>query len=153
MDDLDQLHRRPKFRGEVSQNHHISQSMIWYIGKRKGDNVNPKENFNLLSQSRVSKLTRHETPDLFDSAFRKRLHTHWKFKSLGQVSREARCSNTVDVGEYFETRPATSLEKSGTTTTCREYTAMRDDSTAGTKGVLGDNIIFGPFHDAQVTLH
>ena len=30
---------------------------------------------------------------------------------------------------------------------------MRDDFSADAKGVLGDNIIFGPIHDAQVTLH
>ena len=30
---------------------------------------------------------------------------------------------------------------------------MRDDSIAEAKDVLGDNIIFGPKYDAQVTLH
>ena len=39
------------------------------------------------------------------------------------------------------------------TTTCREHSATRDDPTAEAKGVLGDNTIFGPVHDAQNTLH
>ena len=30
---------------------------------------------------------------------------------------------------------------------------MRDDSSAGAKGVLEDNTVFEPIHDAQVTLH
>ena len=39
----------------------------------------------------------------------------------------------------------------GTATTCREYSAVRDDSTAEAKGVLGDITIFGPIHDAKIT--
>ena len=30
---------------------------------------------------------------------------------------------------------------------------MRDNPTTAPKGVLGDNTIFGPIHDAKITLH
>ena len=85
---------------------HYRAAMIWYNGKREGDNVNPNEHLN-ISQDLVTKLTRHEPPDLFDSALLKRLHTvgnqstQWEFKSLEHVSREAGFSNTVEVGQCF----------------------------------------------------
>ena len=37
--------------------------------------------------------------------------------------------------------------------TCREYSAMRDGPAAEARGVLGENTIFGPIHDAKITLH
>ena len=37
--------------------------------------------------------------------------------------------------------------------TCREYSSMRDDSTAEARGVLGNDTLFVPIHDARFTVH
>ena len=105
----------------------------------------------------VTKLTVHETSDLLDQAFRngqRSIHeiTSVECKSWGQVSREAGFLKSVEVGHFFVTRPALVLEEHGITTTCREYSAKRDDTAAEAKGVLGDNTIFGPIHDARRSL-
>ena len=42
---------------------------------------------------------------------------------------------------------------SGITTTCREYSATRDDPATEAKGVLGDDTTCGAIHDAKITLH
>ena len=113
----------------------VSQLLFWCVGEREGDNVDRNENLN-IARNLVANLTTHETPDLFDLALRKRLHTvrnqnpQWELKSLGQVSREARFSKPLEVGKLFVTRLATLLKKVGITTTCRVCAAMRNDSSA-----------------------
>ena len=72
-----------------------------------------------------------------------------KFGSLGQVSREARFSKSVEVGQNFVTRPVSRWTKVEITTTCGEDTAMRDGPAAK---CMGDNTISGPNHDARITL-
>ena len=74
-----------------------------------------------------------------------------EFKRRRQVSREAGFSKSVEVEQFFVTRPAILLEGHGITTTCREYSAMRDDVAAEAKGVVEDNTIFGPIHNAMIS--
>ena len=76
---------------------------------------------------------------------------HGKSCSKDQVSGEARFSKSVDVGQCFATRPESLLEQHGITTTFAN-SAMRDDPPAEAKVVLGDSTIFGPIHDARVSL-
>ena len=65
-----------------------------------------------------------------------------KHRSQGQVSHEAGFSKVVEVRHFFVTGPAIVPEENGITTTCRQYSAMRDDPTA--KGVLGEIQSSGP---------
>ena len=59
----------------------------------------------------------------------------------------------VEVGKYFATRPVILLTELGITTTCRENSTLHDDPTADAIGVLGDDTMFGPIHDAKNTPH
>ena len=79
-------------------------------------------------------------------------NTSVEFKSRRQVSREAGFSKSVEVRQFFVSRPAVLLEQHGITTTFRKYSAMRDDFAAEAKAVLGDNTIFGLIHDAKISL-
>ena len=103
------------------------------------------------------KLTRHETKDLFDQVSRNGPHSFTKntsveFKSRRLVSREAGFSKSVEVRQFFGSWPLVLLQQHGITTTFRKYSAMRDDLAAEAKSVLGDNTIFGPIHDAKISL-
>ena len=69
-------------------------------------------------------LTRHETKDLFDQVSSDGPHsvnnnTSVEFKSRRQVSREAGFSKSVEVRQFFVSRPAVLLEQHGITTTFR----------------------------------
>ena len=88
--------------------------LIWNRGKRsEGDNASLNTNLNLSQE--LTKLTRHEASDLYCLASRDRprsvhRNTSVGFKSRGQVSREAGFTKSVEVGQFFVTRPATVLE-------------------------------------------
>ena len=129
--------------------------LTWYLEKRsEGNNVSPNADLHI---SLRKKLTRHVTSDLFDQASgngqnSKHENTSVEFKSRGHVAREAGFSESVVVWQFSRTRPAILLEQHGITTTCREFSVMRDDASAEAKAVLRDNTIFGPIHDAKVSL-
>ena len=74
-------------------------------------------------------------------------------RGLNRRRQAAGSSNPVEVGQYFVTGPVLLLTHSGITTTCREYSAPRYDSTTEAKNVLGDNTIFGSIQGAKITLH
>ena len=107
----------------------------------------------------MTKLTRHEAPDLFDRASSDGQRSFHKaaaveFKSQGQSSRTAGFSKTVEVGQLFITRPEIVLEKHGITTTCLESSVMRDDLAAETKKVNWEiPTMFWSIHHAIIALH
>ena len=132
--------------------------LIWYLGRRcEGDIASPNTNFH-IAQNLVTHFTRHESPDLFHLASITQLrsarnkNSTSEFKSPRQVSREAGFSKLVEVEQYFVTRPVILLTPLGTATTCREDSAMRDDSAVEATCALEDNTIFRPIHDAKITL-
>ena len=121
--------------------------LTWYSEKRcEGDNMCPNTDLDIL-QKLVTKLTRHETSDLYCLAPRNGQHSMHKnnsveFKSRGQVSRRTGFSKSVKTGHCLVTRPAIVLKGQGISTTFRAYSAMRDDRDAEMKGVLGDKYHF-----------
>ena len=63
-----------------------------------------------------------------------------------QKLRSARFSKSLEVGQNFGTRPASRWTKVRITTTCGEYSAMRDDPAADGKSVLGCPSTMQKFH-------
>ena len=112
-----------------------------------------------FQQGLVTKLTRHEAPDLFDRASsdgQRSFHktTSVEFKSQGQGSRTAGFSKSLEVGQLIVTRPAVVLERHGITTTCLESCAMRNDFAAETKKVNWEiPTMFWRIHHAIIALH
>ena len=128
--------------------------LVCYFGRRgESGNVSPETNLN-ISDDKVTNFTRHEPRfvwSCFDisTAFRiqQKQFSSVHFKRRWQVSREAGFSKLVEGRQCFVTRPVILFIKEGITTTRCECCALRDDSAAEAKGVLGDNTIFGPIQD------
>ena len=74
------------------------------------------------------------------------------FKSIGEVSREARFFRTVSFGQIFVTKPSMLFEKLGITTICKEYTSTGDAKGCQPIGSIDDKTAIGPALDAKVTL-
>ena len=102
--------------------------LMWYFGRRReGDNV------------RISTL-----------------HKSWYEERNSGIDKSIAFRAIQEPETIFSrsriletTRPVILFTHMGITTTCREYSATRDDSTAQTKGVVGDDTI----HDAKITSH
>ena len=112
-------------------------AFIWYLGQRReGDNVAPNTNLH-IAQDLVTKaqicLIGHREIDRVPCTT---IMSQLEFKSPGQVSPEAEFSNCGS-GTTLRDPTSGSLEKIGNSTTCRENSAMRGDSTAAATGCVG----------------